>query len=73
MQTTCVIHGITERGESQVLGAVVGEAAEVKGAVQQYKKAIGPLNSRAAFAEFLQQNKGKMQIASCTPIDVDRI
>ncbi len=73
MQTTCVIHGLSDRGESQVLGAVTGEASDVKGAVQQYQKAIGPLKNRAAFAEFCQQNKAKLHIASCTPIDVDRI
>ena len=73
MQTTCVIHGLSDRGESQVLGAVLGEAHEVKGAVQQYQKAVGPLKNRAAFADFCQENKAKFQIASCTPIDVDRI
>lgn len=73
MQTTCVIHGLSDRGESQVLGAVIGEASDVKGAVQQYQKAIGPLKNRAAFADFCQQNKGKVQIVACVPIDIDRI
>lgn len=56
-----------------MLGAVLGEASEVKGAIQQYKKAVGPLGNRAAFADLVQQNKGKFSIASCTPIDIDRI
>lgn len=73
MQTTCVIHGMTDRGESQVLGAVSGTAADVRGAIQQYQKAIGPINSRAAFADMLQQNKGKFQIVNCVPIDVAKV
>jgi hypothetical protein len=56
-----------------VLGAVIGEASDVKGAVQQYTKAVGPLKNRAAFAEFVQQNKAKLQIVNCVPVDVDRI
>lgn len=72
MQTTCVLH-VTVNGTSQVLGAVVGEAAAVKGAVQQYKKAIGPLGNRAAFSDFLRQNVGKFSVANCTPIDIDQI
>lgn len=73
MQTTCVIHGLSARGESQVLGAVVGEASDVRGAIQQYQKAVGPVNSRTAFADLVSQNKGKLTVTACVPIDVDRI
>lgn len=73
MQTTCVLFGQSDRGEAQILGAVVGEASDVKGAVQQYQKAIGPLKNRSAFADFVQQNRTKLQIVSCVPVDVDRI
>lgn len=71
MQTTCVLHGLSDRGESQVLGAVLGEPSEVKGAIQEYKKVVGPLGNRAAFAELVRQ--WKLSIAACTPIDIDRI
>jgi hypothetical protein len=71
MQTICVIHGLQGGGSSQVLGAIVAEANIVKGAVQQYQKAVGPLNNRAAFNDFVRSNK--FQLASCVPIDVDQI
>lgn len=72
MTTTCVIHA-TVNGVSQVLGAVLGESSEVRGAIQQYKKAIGPLENRSAFADFIRQNPGKFTMAACTPIDADQI
>lgn len=72
MQTTCVLHGLSERGESQILGAVVGEASVVKGAVQQYRKANGDISNRSAFADFCQQNKTRFTITACVPIDVDK-
>ena len=73
MQTTCVIHGLSARGESQVLGAVVGEPAVVKGAVQQYLKSVGPLSTRSDFADFVKHYTGKFTVSSCVPIEVDRL
>jgi hypothetical protein len=64
---------MSDRGECQVLGAVHGEASDVRGAVQQYQKAVGPIKNRAAFAEFFRQNSAKMQLVSCVPVDVDKI
>ena len=69
MNTICVVHGSQGTdGKSQVYGAVLGEANEVRGALQQHIKAIGSISNRAHFNQFVQRNK--LKLAACTPIDI---
>lgn len=68
MQTNCVIY-VGQDTKNPVLGMVFGEASVVRGAIQQYQKAVGPLTNRAAFNDFVQQNNKQFQIAACVPID----
>ena len=74
MQTTtnCVIY-VGQNSRNSVIGTVVGDPSVVKGAIQQYQKAIGPLNNRAAFNDFVRQNPNLFQISACTPIDTATI
>ena len=64
MQTTCVIHGVGPGGESHVLGAVIEDSAKVKGALQQYMKAVGPMRDRGDFSNFIRVNSFKIAALS---------
>jgi excinuclease UvrABC nuclease subunit len=72
MQTNCVIF-VGQDSRNAVLGMVIGEASVVRGAIQQYQKAVGPLTNRAAFNDFVQQNQNLFKIDSCVPIDTTQI
>ena len=66
MHTNCVIY-VSGDNKNPVLGVVVGEPSEVRGAIQQYQKAVGPVVNRTAFNDFVRQYK--LQLGACTPID----
>lgn len=62
----CVIY-ISGDNKNPVLGIVVGDPAKVRGAIQQFQKAVGPISNRAAFNDFVRTHG--LQIANCIPID----
>lgn len=67
MLTNCVIY-VSGDNKNPVLGLVIEEPSKVRGAIQQFQKAVGPLVNRAAFNDFVRQNN--FQVGSCTPVDV---